>query len=129
MERFIRTGTAIVIEPRADLADAVCDLLSGFGYEPISAPTHAEAAARAKLAGVVQLLTATVPAPDESRSGIYLREAMEKNPRMAIVLMLSDPLEQPEDEPEQAEKVVKPFGREALAAAIQLSEIKARALA
>jgi hypothetical protein len=128
MERFKRTGTAIVIEPRADLAQAVCDLLSGFGYEPISAPTHAEAAARAELAGVVQLLTATVPAPDEIRSGIYLREAMERNPRLAIVLMLSDHLEQPEDAPERSEKVVKPFGREALAAAIERSEIKVRAL-
>lgn len=126
MERFTRTGTAIVIEPRADLADAVCDLLRGFGYEPISAPTHAEAAERAALVSSVHLLAATVPAPDESRSGIYLKEALKKNPQMAIVLMLSDHLEKPEGEPPHAAKIVKPFGREELAEAIRLSEKKAR---
>ena len=125
MERLKRTGTAIVIEPRADLADSVCDLLRGFGYEPVSAPTHAEAALRAKLVPLVQLLAATVPAPDESRSGIYLKEALEKNPRMAIVLMLSDELEKSQDEPAHSVKIVKPFGREELAAAIGLSERKA----
>ena len=124
MERFTRTGTAIVIEPRADLADSVCNLLRGFGYEAISAPTHAEAAARARQVAMVDLLAATVPAPDESRSGIYLKEALEKNPQMAIVLMLSDHLEKPEGEPPQAAKIVKPFGRETLAAAILLSEKK-----
>jgi len=129
MESFTREGTAIVIEPRADLADAVCDLLRGFGYEAISAPTHAEGAARAKLAGTVRLLAATVPAPDESRSGIYLQEALKKNPRMAIVLMLSDHLEKSEGEPQQAAKIVKPFGRDELLAAILLSEKKARELA
>lgn len=128
MERFTRTGTAVVIEPRVDLANAVCDLLRGFGYITISAPTHAEAAARAKLVAAVHLLAATVPAPDESRSGIYLEEATKNHPTMAIVLMLSDDLEKPKGEPPQAVKIVKPFGRKELIAAITLSETKASAI-
>lgn len=62
MERFTRTGTVMVVDPRADLAEAACDLLRGFGYEPIRAPTHAEAAKRAELVASVQRLTAIVPA-------------------------------------------------------------------
>lgn len=125
MERFTRTGTAVVIEPRADLAGAVCDLLRGFGYQTISAPTHADAAARAKSAASIELLVATVPAPDESRSKVYLKGAVERNARMAIVLMLSDHLEKPEGEPGQAAKIVKPFGRDELASSIRRSEEKA----
>lgn len=126
MDTFRRDGIAVVIEPRKDLADAVCDFLTNYGYRAISAPTHAEAAKRAVEHHQVALLAASVPAPDESRAGIYLEEAARKNPGMAVVLMLSDPLEVAEDAPQQSIRIVKPFDQEELIVAITSSEALAR---
>lgn len=126
MHTFRRHGIAVVIEVRPDLAETVCDFLTSYGYLAISAPTHAEAAKRAVEHHQVALLAASVPAPDENRAGIYLDEAARKNPGMAVVLMLSDPLEVADDAPAQSIRIVKPFGREELIAAITSSEAKAR---
>jgi DNA-binding response OmpR family regulator len=122
MDTFQRAGIAVVIEFRKDLADTVCDLLTSYGYLSIAAPTHAEAAQRAVDHHKVTLLAASVPAPDENRAGIYLAEASRKNPGMAVVLMLSDPLEAAEDAPQQSIRIVKPFSREELIVAITASE-------
>lgn len=122
MGTFRREGIAVVIEPRADLANTVCDFLTNYGYQAISAPTHAEAAKRAVEHHEVTLLAASVPAPDESRAGIYLEEAARKNPGMAVVLMLSNPGEVAHDAPQQSVRIVKPFDREGLIAAITSSE-------
>ncbi|MEO7067752.1 MAG: hypothetical protein ABI114_12635 [Rhodanobacter sp.] len=126
MDTFRRDGIAVVIEPRKDLADTVCDFLTTYGYRAISAPTHAEAAKRAIEHHQVTLLAASVPAPDESRTGIYLEEAARKNPGMAVVLMLSDPLEVEDDAPQQSIRIVKPFDREELIIAITSSEALAQ---
>lgn len=128
MDKFRREGIAVVIEVRKDLADTVCDFLTSYGYRAISAPTHAKAAERAIEHHEVALLAASVPAPDESRAGIYLEEAARKNPGMAVVLMLSDPLEVAEDVPRQSIRIVKPFDREELIAAITSSEAMARSI-
>ncbi|WEN14284.1 hypothetical protein PY254_13695 [Rhodanobacter sp. AS-Z3] len=128
MDRFRRDGVAIVIEARKDLADTVCDFLSTYGYRAIAAPTHAEAAKRAVDHHEVALLAASVPAPDETRAGVYLEDAARKNPGMAVVLMLSDPLEVADDAPPQSIRIVKPFDREALIVAITSSEALARSL-
>lgn len=122
---FRRKGVAIVIEA-GDLVQTICDFLQSFGYQPISAPTHALAAERALLHDEISLLAAAVPAPDESRAGIYLEEAAKRNDCIAVVLMLSDPLEQSPGAPERAVKIVKPFGQETLIEAIELSEARAR---
>ncbi len=121
---FLRHGVAIVIES-GDLARTLCDLLESFGYQAISAPTHALAAERAIAHTSIELLAACVPAPDESRAGIYLEEAAKLNPHLAVVLMLSDPLEQSPGAPARAVKIKKPFGRKALIEAIQLAEARA----
>ena len=126
MHTFRRNGIAVVIEVRQDLAETVCDFLTSYGYQAISAPTHAEAAKRAVEHHHVALLAASVPAPDEGRAGIYLDEAARKNPGMAVVLMLSDPLEVADDAPAQSIRIVKPFGREELIAAITSSEAMAQ---
>lgn len=121
---FRRKGVAIVIET-GDLVQTLCDFLQSFGYQPISAPTHALAAERALAHDEVALLVAAVPAPDESRAGIYLEEAALRNEFIAVVLMLNDPLEQSPGAPERSVKIVKPFGQERFIEAIKLSELRA----
>ena len=126
MDNFRRAGVAVVIEFRQDLADTVCDFLTSYGYEAITAPTHAEAATRALGYHDIALLAASVPAPDESRAGIYLDDASRKNPRMAVVLMLSDRLEVADNAPAQSVRIVKPFDRDELIRAIKTSEALAQ---
>lgn len=121
---FRRKGVAIVIES-GDLVLTLCDFLESFGYQPISAPTHALAAERALAHHEIALLVAAVPAPDESRAGIYLEEAAKRNLSIAVVLMLSDPLEQSPGAPERAVRIVKPFGQETFIEAIEMSELRA----
>lgn len=128
MDTFRREGIAVVVEARKDLAEMVCDLLTSYGYLAISAPTHTEAANRAIEHQKVTLLAASVPAPDESRAGIYLEDAARQSPRMAVVLMLNDPLEEANDAPRQSVRIVKPFSREELMAAITSSEALAEAI-
>lgn len=124
MRDFRRKGVAIVIESGV-LLDTICDFLTNFGYEAISAPTHALAAERALQRHQIALLAAAVPAPDENRAGIYLKEALSRNRHVAVVLMLSDPLEQSPGAPASAVKIVKPFGYETLIEAIELAETRA----
>lgn len=122
---FRRKGVAIVIEA-GELVQTICDFLQSFGYQTISAPTHALAAERAMEHEKVSLLAAAVPAPDESRAGIYLEEAAKRSSGIAVVLMLSDPLEQSPGAPERAVKIIKPFGQETLIEAIELAETRAQ---
>ena len=122
MDLFKREGVAVVIEHRGNLAETVCDFLTSYGYLAIATSTHAEAARCAVELHDVTLLAASVPAPDEDRAGIYLADALRRNPRMAVVLMLSDPLEEADDAPDQSVRIVKPFSREALVGAIMASE-------
>ncbi len=124
MADFHRHGVAIIIES-GELVHTLSDLLESIGYRPISAPTHALAAERALEHEKIELLLACVPAPDESRAGIYLEEAAKSNPHLAVVLMLSDPLEQSPDAPARAVRIVKPFGRKILVGAIELAETRA----
>lgn len=123
---FLRKGVAVVIET-GELVHTLCELLEGFGYQAISAPTHALAAERALAHHEISLLAAAVPAPDESRAGIYLEEAAKRSEHIAVVLMLNDSLEQSPGVPDRAVKIIKPFGRQALIEAIELSEMRARA--
>lgn len=125
MSDFRRQGIAVVIEA-GELAEMLCETLNSFGYRTFSAPTHALAAERARGCEQVDLLAACVPAPDESRAGIYLEEAAKRNANMAVLLMLADPLEASPEAPDCAVKIVKPFGHKTLIAAIELAESKAR---
>jgi DNA-binding response OmpR family regulator len=124
VRNFRRKGVAIVIES-GELVHTICDFLNSFGYETISAPTHALAAERALQHHQIALLASAVPAPDESMAGIYLEEASKRHSHIAVVLMLSDPLEQSPGMPACAVKIVKPFGYETLIEAIELSELRA----
>lgn len=123
---FRRKGVAIVIET-GDLVQTICDFLRSFGYQPISAPTHALAAQRALDHDEIRLLVAAVPAPDESRAGIYLEEAAKRNASIAVVLMLNDTLEQSPGAPDRAVTIIKPFGQHAFIEAIELSELRVNA--
>jgi hypothetical protein len=125
MDMFRRSGLAVVIELQKDLADTVCDLLTLMGYRAFSERTHAAAAAFV-LGKNVALLAACVPAIDEDRAGIYLKEAVRKSPQMSVVLMLIDKLQTCDDAPRQAVKLVKPFDRDMLTAAIIVSEAMTR---
>lgn len=124
MSDFQRHGVAVVIEA-GEMVQMLCDTLQSFGYQVLTAPTHALAAERALAQDRIDLLAACVPAPDESRAGIYLEKAAGRNAHMAVVLMLADPLEQSPDAPECAVRIVKPFGHKTLIAAIELAEAKA----
>jgi DNA-binding NtrC family response regulator len=110
--------TAVVIEPRSSLADTAAEVLRHRGYETLTASTHASAAGLVEHLAHVDFLAASVPAPGEDRTGAYLEKAREKNPSMAIVIMLSDPDERAEDAPLDAVRLTKPFGLEALESAI-----------
>lgn len=123
---FRRKGIAVVIET-GELMQTICELLESFGYQAISAPTHALAAERALTHHEISLLTAAVPAPDESRAGVYLEEAAKRSENIAVVLMLSDSLEQSPGAPERSVKIIKPFGQQALIEAIERAERRARA--
>ena len=126
MGDFHRRGVAIVIET-GELVHVLCETLEGFGYQTVSAPSHAHAAERAIAHEKIALLAACVPAPDESRAGIYLEEAAKRNAHLPVVLMLGDPLEQSHGAPVHAVKLMKPFGRQALIQAIERAEAIAAA--
>lgn len=110
---------AIVIEPRPALANTVADALIRHGFETLIASTHAGGAALAAPHDRVDFLVAAVPAPGEDHQGSYLEEARAKNPRLAVVVMLSDPGESIDDAPPSAVKLVKPFDRHQLEQAIE----------
>jgi DNA-binding response OmpR family regulator len=123
-----RSPLAVVIEPRADLAQTVAEVLRARGFEAIAASTHAGAAAAVAAMAKVDFLAAAVPAPGESHAGAYLEEARGKNPGLAVVIMLSDPNESVDDAPANAARVVKPFSLEELRAAIEqaMSKVQQR---
>lgn len=100
---------AIVIEPKPMLADMVADALRRRGYEVVTAATHVGGAQMALDHGRVDLAVAAVPAPGEDRTGAYLLEARKVNPRMRMVVMLSDPSESTVAAPADSVKLVKPF--------------------
>lgn len=105
---------AVVIEPRATLADTVADALRQRGYEVFVAATHSGGAKAIVADAQVDFLVAAIPAPGEDRSGAYLAEARVRNPHLKTVIMLSDPDEDATDAPLGAIKLVKPFTVEEL---------------
>lgn len=115
---LIPSWLAVVIEPRATVADTVAECLRARGYDVLVAATHIGAASSVIERHHVDFLAAAVPAPGKDRSGAYLAEARVKNPGMAIVVMLSDPNEPTEDAPLTAIRLVKPFSRNDLIRAI-----------
>ncbi|MDY1547708.1 hypothetical protein [Luteibacter sahnii] len=112
---------AIIIEPRATLADTVADALRKRGYEVFVAQTHSGATRAALDHAQVDFLVAAVPAPGEDRSGAYLQVARESNPSLRTIVMLSDPDEDASDAPIGAIKLLKPFTIDELDAAIEQS--------
>ena len=105
---------AMIIEPRAMLADTVADAVRIRGYEVFVAATHS-GGARAVIADAqVALLVAAVPAPGEDRTGAYLADARVRNPALKTVVMLSDPEEDALEAPLGSIRLVKPFTVEAL---------------
>ncbi|QWT20768.1 hypothetical protein KPL74_01870 [Bacillus sp. NP157] len=120
-----REPLAVVIEPRSSLAGTIAEVLRHRGYETVTASTHASAAGLVEHLAHVDFLAAAVPAPGEDRTGAYLEKAREKNPGMAIVIMLSDPDERAEDAPPDVVRIIKPFGLEVLESAIDLARGKA----
>jgi hypothetical protein len=119
------SSLAVVIEPRATVADTVADCLRMRGYDVLVATTHIGAAASVIEREQVDFLAAAVPAPGEDRSGAYLADARVKNPGMAIVIMLSDPEEPTEDAPLIAIRLTKPFSRDELDRAIDQAHLVA----
>ncbi|WP_285402427.1 hypothetical protein [Luteibacter sp. ME-Dv--P-043b] len=110
---------AVVIEPRATLADTVADALRKRGYEVYVASTHSGGAKAVIADAQVDFLIAAVPAPGEDRSGAYLADARARNTALKTVVMLSDPLEDATDAPLGAIKLVKPFTVNILEEAIE----------
>jgi len=109
---------AMIIEPRATLADTVADALRLRGYEVFVAATHS-GGARAVIANAqVDLLVAAIPAAGEDRTGAYLAGARAQNPAVKTVVMLADPDEGATEAPVGASKLVKPFTVEELEAAL-----------
>ena len=109
---------AVVIEPRSPLAGTLAEALHARGFEVVVASTHVGAARLVASQDKVDFLIAAVPAPGEDRSGAYLEDARNKNPSLAVVIMLSDPNESAVDAPANAVRLVKPFDLRQLAQAI-----------
>lgn len=100
---------AVIVEPRATLADTIAEALGRRGYDVVVAMTHAGGATAALKCHQVDFLVAAIPAPGEDRSGAYLAQARAQNPGMKTVIMLSDPDEDIRDAPRDAVQLVKPF--------------------
>jgi DNA-binding response OmpR family regulator len=111
-------GFALVIERWHPLADTVADCLRQRGFEVVVATTHAGAAALALECPPVDFLVAAVPAPGEGHDGAYLAKARKKSPGVGVVVMVSDSGEPVNDAPPAAVRIVKPFDRSELEAAI-----------
>jgi DNA-binding response OmpR family regulator len=109
---------AMIIEPRAMLADTVADALRIRGYEVLVAATHSGGAKAIIADAQVDLLVAAIPAVGESRTGAYLADARARNPALKTVVMLSDPDEDVADAPVGAVKLIKPFTIEELEQAL-----------
>src|SRR4051812_22044185 len=109
---------AVVIEPRSHLAGTLAEALHARGFEVVVASTHAGAAGLVVSQDKVDFLIAAVPAPGEDHEGAYLEVAREKNPGLAVVIMLSDPNENVDDAPASAVRLIKPFDMIQLARAI-----------
>lgn len=118
MDMQVLPPIAVVIEPRAVLADTVADALRQRGYEVYVASTHSGGAKAVIADAQVDFLIAAVPAPGEDRSGAYLADARARNTALKTVVMLSDPLEDATDAPLGAIKLLKPFTVEELEDAI-----------
>lgn len=116
---------AVVIEPRASLASTISDALEVRGYEVMVATTHVGAAKQVIQREKVDFLAAAVPAPGEDHTGAYLSAARDRNPALAVVVMLSDPHEATTGAPGNAVYLVKPFDRQALDRAIEAAIRKA----
>lgn len=71
------------------------------------------------------MVVAAVPAPGESRQGAYLLDARDENPRMCVVVMLSDPIASAAGAPVQAVQLVKPFSVVELERSIALAHVRA----
>jgi DNA-binding response OmpR family regulator len=100
---------AVVIEPRSSLAGTVAEALHRRSYQVLLASTHAGAAGLVASHETVSFLIAAVPAPGEDGTGAYLEEARARNPRMGVVVMLSDPREAMDGTPAGAGLLYKPF--------------------
>ncbi|UPG96569.1 hypothetical protein [Luteibacter aegosomatissinici] len=109
---------AVVIEPSTALAQTVAEVLGQRGFETLTASTHAGGARQVEQVARVDFLAAAVPAPGEDHAGAYLEEAQKKNPGMNVVVMLSDPDEPADDAPKGAVRIIKPFSRDELMAAV-----------
>lgn len=100
---------AVIIEPRATLADTIADALRKRGFEVLVASTHAGGAQSALGHAMVDFLIAAVPAPGEDRTGAYLADARDRNASLKTVVMLSDPKEDAQEAPLGAIRLTKPF--------------------
>ncbi|UPG88245.1 hypothetical protein L2Y96_12525 [Luteibacter aegosomaticola] len=109
---------AVVIEPSSALAQTVAEVLGQRGFETLTASTHAGGARQVEQVARVDFLAAAVPAPGEGHAGAYLEEARRKNASMKVVVMLSDPDEPVDDAPRGAVRIIKPFSRDELMAAV-----------
>jgi DNA-binding response OmpR family regulator len=99
---------AVVIEPQADLADAVGEALAMQGFDVTVSATHVGAARTAE-GRCPQLLVACVPAHAQDFAGAYLRSCRESLGTLPTVLMLSDPHADINAEPPDAIRLIKPF--------------------
>lgn len=107
---------AIIIEPMADLAEALGDVLTERGFHVLTAATHVGAAALAE--GHCPLLVACVPAPGNRLDLAYLAECRRACGDVATVLLLSDRAEACEGAPLGAVPLLKPFERAELLSAV-----------
>ena len=108
---------AVIIEPQADLADIVHDIVEDIGFEVILAVTHF-GAATAVSGRCPELLIACVPAFADDAKDAYLAACRRSASMLPTVLMLSDAVAGTNDVPQGAAKLLKPFTRGELLLAI-----------
>jgi FixJ family two-component response regulator len=83
--------TAFVIELDLNLADALGEVLSSWGYQARTFSCHRQAAMAAEAFVRIDLLAACVPSADDDLQGAYLAAAAGRQGEpMAVVLMVSD---------------------------------------
>jgi len=115
---------AVIIEPMADLAGVVRDVLTDMGYETVIAATHI-GAARLSESRCPQLLVACVPAHAQDAVGAYLADCRDVLGMLPTVLMLSDAQADLTGAPVSAARLLKPFTSGELMLAIDLALVLA----
>lgn len=105
-----RCASAVIVEPNSVLAGVLHDTVASWGMTVASFSTHAGAMKYAETCDRTDFLAACVPVSDDDRADAYLFVVRDRQSgNLPTVLMLSDPLANRYDAPDDCIVLLKPF--------------------